>query len=115
VIQTLLTPHRQIKNLVDSLPRVTEKQLVEGGEKGTQSAELVTVDLSFLCEDSFCPICFTPYLAILAEEETASAMDSPAHPTEHLGVTKLSQSWQCGHIFCRREYVRHALFPQPHN
>ncbi|KAG5646607.1 hypothetical protein DXG03_002911 [Asterophora parasitica] len=50
-----------------------------------------------------CPICFNPYLAILAEEEMAIAMDSPAHPVEYLGVTKLSRSWQCGHVFCRKE------------
>ena len=44
-----------------------------------------------------------PYLTILTEEEMALAMDSPAHPSEELGVTKLSQPWQCGHLFCRRE------------
>jgi hypothetical protein len=55
--------------------------------------------------DSSCSICFTPYLTILTEEEMALAMDSPAHPAEELGVTKLSHSWQCGHLFCRREWV----------
>ncbi|KAK7470695.1 hypothetical protein VKT23_002117 [Stygiomarasmius scandens] len=33
-------------------------------------------------------------------------MDSPAHPVEELGVTRLSQAWQCGHIFCRRDISR---------
>ncbi|KAF8974316.1 hypothetical protein BDZ97DRAFT_11692 [Flammula alnicola] len=56
-----------------------------------------------LPSDNFCPICFVPYLTILTEEEMASAMDSPAHPIEELGVTKLSQSCQCGHMFCRRD------------
>jgi len=42
-------------------------------------------------------------LAIFAEEEMAGVMDSPAHPTEELGVTILSQPWQCGHVFCRRD------------
>ncbi len=28
-------------------------------------------------------------------------MDSPAHPIEELGVTRLAQT--CGHIFCRKE------------
>ncbi|CCM03534.1 uncharacterized protein FIBRA_05668 [Fibroporia radiculosa] len=36
-----------------------------------------------------------------AEEETALAMDSPAHPLEELGVTRLSQT--CGHVFCRKD------------
>ncbi|KAF7352821.1 RING-type domain-containing protein [Mycena venus] len=53
--------------------------------------------------DSLCPICFTPFAAILAEEETALAMDSPAYPADELGVTKLAASWQCGHLFCRRD------------
>ena len=48
-----------------------------------------------------CPICLTSLLVILAEEETASAMDSPAHPAEELGVTRLAET--CGHIFCRKE------------
>jgi len=56
-----------------------------------------------MLEDSSCPICFTSYLAIIAEEEIATVMDSPAHASEHLGVTKLSQPWQCGHMFCRKE------------
>jgi hypothetical protein len=53
--------------------------------------------------ESVCPICFIPMLSILAEEETANALDSPAHPLEDLGVTKLAASWQCGHLFCRKE------------
>ncbi len=50
-----------------------------------------------------CPICLTPFAALLAEEEMAVAMDSPALPIEELGVARLSQEWQCGHLFCRRE------------
>ena len=42
--------------------------------------------------DSVCPICLTSLHAILAEEETAIAMESPAHPIEELGVTRLSQT-----------------------
>ncbi|KAJ3510620.1 hypothetical protein NLJ89_g4568 [Agrocybe chaxingu] len=76
----------QIKSLLDGLPQVDEKKIVELGEK-----------------DSTCPICFTPYLAIIAEEELALAMDSPARPIEELGVTKLSQPWQCNHMFCKRD------------
>ncbi|KAJ8086565.1 hypothetical protein PM082_005388 [Marasmius tenuissimus] len=76
----------QKEDLIASLPRLVEKEVISLGH-----------------EDSVCPICFTSLLAILAEEEVAVAMDSPAHPVEELGVTRLSQSWQCGHIFCRRE------------
>lgn len=50
-------------------------------------------------------------MALVAEEEIAIAMDSPAHPVEELGVTRLAQPWQCGHLFCRRELsrLRHFL------
>ncbi|KAF8558929.1 hypothetical protein OG21DRAFT_1503887 [Imleria badia] len=51
--------------------------------------------------DDVCPICFNTFLATLAEEEVARAMDSPAHPVDELGVTKLQNT--CGHIFCRKE------------
>ncbi|KJA30038.1 hypothetical protein HYPSUDRAFT_60876 [Hypholoma sublateritium FD-334 SS-4] len=77
---------QQIRTLIDGLPRIKEPQVIEYGEK-----------------DNFCPICFVPYLVILTEEEMASAMDSPAHPVEDMGVTKLTQPWQCGHMFCRRD------------
>ncbi|GLB33765.1 putative ring finger protein [Lyophyllum shimeji] len=86
--------HSQIQNLVEDLPRLTEQELTDLGHK-----------------DSLCPICLTPYLAILAEEEMALAMDSPAHPVEELGITRLSNPWQCGHVFCRRDiskWIREA-------
>ena len=41
------------------------------------------------------------FLASLAEEEMARAMDSPAQPAEDLGVTRLIDT--CGHAFCRKE------------
>jgi hypothetical protein len=56
--------------------------------------------------DSLCPICLNLLNVILEEEQVAIAMDSPAYPIEDLGVTMLSQTWQCGHIFCRRELGR---------
>ncbi|KAF8975297.1 hypothetical protein BDQ17DRAFT_1224147, partial [Cyathus striatus] len=77
---------RQMQELINRLPRLSEEELNQLGQK-----------------DSLCSICFTPFLAILAEEEIAVAMDSPAHPVEELGVTKLGQTWQCGHIFCRKD------------
>ncbi|KAG5639021.1 hypothetical protein H0H81_007929 [Sphagnurus paluster] len=57
----------QMQSVLKNLPRLTEQDLVSLGYK-----------------DSLCPICLTPYLAILAEEEAAIAMDSPAHPIEEL-------------------------------
>ncbi|KAF9483924.1 hypothetical protein BDN70DRAFT_873036 [Pholiota conissans] len=82
----------QIIILLDGLPRIDEKKLSELGEK-----------------DNFCPICFVPFLTILTEEEMASAMDSPAHPVEESGITKLSHSWQCGHMFCRKDISKWIL------
>ncbi|KAF9055113.1 hypothetical protein BDZ89DRAFT_1055727 [Hymenopellis radicata] len=83
-----LTP-TQIQDLVECLPRLTEKQVIELGQK-----------------DAICPICLTPLMALLAEEEMAIAMDSPAHPIEELGVARLAQKYQCGHLFCRRDISR---------
>ncbi|KIK65306.1 hypothetical protein GYMLUDRAFT_38748 [Collybiopsis luxurians FD-317 M1] len=77
---------QDMDKVISKLPRLTEKQVIESGH-----------------EESVCPICFVPLLALLAEEETASAMDSPAHPIESLGVTRLAESFQCNHIFCRRD------------
>ncbi|KAJ7283694.1 hypothetical protein C8J57DRAFT_1710045 [Mycena rebaudengoi] len=74
-----LTPE-QSEKLISSLPRLTEAQVLEKGE-----------------HDALCPICFTPFAAILEEEATLS-IDSPA---DNLGVTKLAET--CGHLFCRRD------------
>jgi len=79
----------QIKTALGDLQRVDEKSIVELGDS-----------------DSLCPICLTPYNVILSEEELALAMDSPAHPIEELGIAKLAQSWQCGHLFCRRDITK---------
>ncbi|KAJ7781271.1 hypothetical protein B0H16DRAFT_1497751 [Mycena metata] len=88
-----LTPE-QIRNLISGLPRLTEEQIRDFGD-----------------HDALCPICYTPFAAILAEEETALAMDSPAYPADQLGVTKLGENWQCGHLFCRREFATSTLKP----
>ncbi|KAG6919402.1 hypothetical protein DXG01_006285 [Tephrocybe rancida] len=48
-------------------------------------------------------------MSIIAEEEIALAMDSPAHPIEELGITRLSKSWQCGHVFCRKDISKWIL------
>ncbi|KAI0632102.1 hypothetical protein C8Q77DRAFT_1158773 [Trametes polyzona] len=74
----------RLDEFASSLPRLTERDLAALGQS-----------------DSTCPICLTSLLALLAEEEMALAMDSPAHPVEELGVTRLAQT--CGHIFCRKE------------
>ncbi|KAI0354942.1 hypothetical protein OH77DRAFT_1425544 [Trametes cingulata] len=70
--------------LANSLPKLTEGDLATLGES-----------------DSTCPICLNSLLALLSEEEMALAMDTPAHPVEELGVTRLEQT--CGHIFCRKD------------
>ncbi|KAH8830813.1 hypothetical protein DL96DRAFT_976035 [Flagelloscypha sp. PMI_526] len=72
--------------IIEKLPRLTENDIPD--------------------KDDSCPICFTPWLAILAEEDTVMAMDSPAYPVEYSGVTKLSQEGQCNHIFCRRDILK---------
>ncbi|KAL4269364.1 RING-type domain-containing protein [Pleurotus pulmonarius] len=74
---------------VKDLPTLTEPQIISLGHK-----------------DSVCAICFNTFLAILAEQEMAEAMDSPTHAVEELGVTRLSQEWQCGHLFCRKDIVK---------
>lgn len=76
--------NRKLQELSESLPRLTEQDLAAAGEM-----------------DSPCPICLTPFAAIIAEEEMALAMDTPAHPVEQLGVTRFEDT--CRHIFCRKE------------
>ncbi|KAI0335922.1 hypothetical protein GY45DRAFT_1267407 [Cubamyces sp. BRFM 1775] len=80
----------RLVDFANALPRLTESQLAALGQS-----------------DSTCPICLTSLRALMAEEETAIAMDSPAHPIEQLGVTRLSET--CGHIFCRKD-IREWLF-----
>ncbi|KAI8978687.1 hypothetical protein BD414DRAFT_444837 [Trametes punicea] len=80
----------RLDNFANSLPRLSESDLAALGQS-----------------DSTCPICLTSLLALLAEEEMALAMDSPAHPAEELGVTRLVQT--CGHVFCRKD-IREWLF-----
>ena len=85
---------------------MSEQELAAAGELGT-SYHLPSANPSFtftihdMFTESTCPICFVPFSTILAEHETAAAMESPAHPIEELGITKLSKT--CGHIFCRKE------------
>ena len=86
----------QIRNMVNAsqgvisvLPKLSEKQVEDAGHS-----------------DSNCPVCLTPFRTLLAEEEMALAMESPAHAVEDLGVTRLAEQWQCGHYFCRRDISR---------
>jgi uncharacterized protein YbaR (Trm112 family) len=78
---------QQRQKLFSELPKMTEADLVASGH-----------------QDDVCPICFNTFLAILAEEEIAHAMDSPAHPVDEQGVTKLHNT--CGHIFCRKDIMK---------
>ncbi|KAG7096999.1 hypothetical protein E1B28_004394 [Marasmius oreades] len=84
--------HTQKQDVIEAFSRLEENDVIALGH-----------------QDSVCPICFTSLLALLSEEETAIAMDSPAHPTEELGVIRLSEPWQCGHIFCKRDISRWVL------
>lgn len=52
--------------------------------------------------DDTCAVCQESFHAIIATEEMALAMDSPAVAVEELGVVRLPG---CQHIFCRKEYV----------
>lgn len=79
--------HQQMQNFFRELPSITEAELIADGK-----------------HDAACPICFNAFVAVLAEEETARAMDSPAHPVEELGVTRLQKT--CGHLFCRKDIMR---------
>ena len=89
---------------------MTESDLAALGQSGGYISQQLLRDMPdeqwSVSADGTCPICLTSLLAILAEEETAIAMDSPAHPIEELGVTRLAQT--CGHIFCRKEL---SVFP----
>ncbi|KAL4251884.1 hypothetical protein ABKN59_002621 [Abortiporus biennis] len=83
IINAATHVHQRTEQFITELPRLSEQDVV-----------------AMHLEDSSCPICITPFLAILSEEEMAIAMDSPAHPIEELGVTKLRI---CNHVFCRKD------------
>jgi len=76
----------EIRSIVEKLPHLTESDLENLGH-----------------HDSSCSICMNTFLASLAEEEMAQAMDSPAQPAEDLGVTRLIDT--CGHVFCRKDLL----------
>ena len=99
---------------------MTESDLAALGQSGAYISQQLLRDMPdeqwSVSADGTCPICLTSLLAILAEEETAIAMDSPAHPIEELGVTRLAQT--CGHIFCRKElsvFLAPRLVPGSHS
>jgi len=76
----------QIDSIIEKLPRLTEADLERLGQR-----------------DATCPICLNTFLAALAEEEIAYAMDSPAQPLEERGVTRLAET--CEHAFCRKDLL----------
>ncbi|KAG1770083.1 hypothetical protein EDD22DRAFT_867606 [Suillus occidentalis] len=82
-----LPTDKRTQELIASLPKISETELKDLGHS-----------------ESVCPICFNTFVAILAEEEMALVMDSPAHPVEELGVTRLHET--CGHMFCRRDITK---------
>ncbi|KAH7887784.1 hypothetical protein F5I97DRAFT_893392 [Phlebopus sp. FC_14] len=82
--------HQQMQKFFGDLPRLTEADLTASGDV-----------------DGVCPICFNTLLAILAKEEMALAMDTPAHAVEELGVTRLHRT--CGHLFCRKDIIKWVM------
>lgn len=90
--------------LLETLPSITEKELEKLGHRGNIVLSFHEISaISLFNIDSVCSVCMQSFLAILAEEESASVMVSPAFFSGELGVTQLNQPWQCGHLFCRRE------------
>ena len=90
--------------LLETLPSTTEKELEKLGHRGNIVLSFHVISaISLLNIDSVCSVCMQSFLAILAEEESASVMVSPAFFSGELGVTQLNRPWQCGHLFCRRE------------
>ncbi|KZP32896.1 hypothetical protein FIBSPDRAFT_943868 [Athelia psychrophila] len=107
--------HQQIQELSNSLPRLTEQDLVKLGHGGRHS------DMVHLrAAHAQSPQAMTPH-----------AMDSPAHAFEEMGVTRVwfadrdEGKRGCGHVFCRRclskwiggghdtcPSCRHALLPE---
>ncbi|KAI0304062.1 hypothetical protein BC826DRAFT_209443 [Russula brevipes] len=65
--------------------------------------EAVTRKLPRLTEADLELIGHRTFLASLAAEETAGAMESPAQPVDDLGVTRLADT--CGHLFCRKDLL----------
>ncbi|KZW03759.1 hypothetical protein EXIGLDRAFT_827719 [Exidia glandulosa HHB12029] len=75
----------QIEQFIESeLPHISEDELRKIAEP-----------------DATCAICMTAFTAVIAEEELAQAMDSPAAVVENMGVTRLHKT--CGHMFCRKD------------
>lgn len=92
----------QLEQLVKSLPRLSEAQLATFADGGEFLVYFFIEFCSSLrVKDAACPICMTPFHAVVASEELAQAMDSPAAILEDMGVTRLEKT--CGHMFCRKE------------
>ncbi|KAF6762653.1 hypothetical protein DFP72DRAFT_1060900 [Ephemerocybe angulata] len=71
------TEEQRVQALLADLAQVEEKRLTELGHK-----------------DGSCSICLQPFLSVLAEQEMAEAMDSPAYANHELGVCQLDQKYQ---------------------
>ncbi|KIM22935.1 hypothetical protein M408DRAFT_332615 [Serendipita vermifera MAFF 305830] len=72
--------------------------------------KLERVEESKLVKDKLlnerCSICYTPFGALIAEEEMMLAMDTPGASERSLGVTRLQR---CGHYFCRKDISKWIL------
>ncbi|EJD48622.1 hypothetical protein AURDEDRAFT_162580 [Auricularia subglabra TFB-10046 SS5] len=83
----------QLEEAINDLPRISEDELRKIAEPGEHTRPVAV--------DAACAICMTPFTAVIAEEELANAMESPAAVVENLGVTRLHKT--CGHLFCRKD------------
>ncbi|KAJ3571434.1 hypothetical protein NP233_g3761 [Leucocoprinus birnbaumii] len=86
-------------SLLGALPAITEQELEKLGHK-----------------DSTCSICIQSFLAILAEEESASAMESPAFFSGELGVTRITKWIKTGKLtcpMCRKSLLEPGSEPEP--
>jgi hypothetical protein len=95
-----LTVCRHAEAFLEELPVLTEADITALGQDGEDVISRPDMALH-MSADASCPICFLSLLAVIAEEEMADAMGSPAHASSELGVTRLHKT--CGHVFCRKE------------
>lgn len=89
---------KERQDFIRKLPRLEEKDVAPGKSISTPLAHHCNI----ISPDDTCAICQETFLAIIATEEMASVMETPGLPEEDMGVVKLPE---CGHRFCRKEYV----------
>ena len=99
-VLSVISHLQERRALIEKLPRLTEKDL-EGTRWKRKSKRLPypTQSANKVIAEDTCPICYNTFLAIIAEEEMAHAMESSG--VEEMGLTRLVDT--CNHMFCRKE------------